>query len=102
MRLFYFHLPCCAFILFSLTLLCLYFIFTYPAMRLFYFHLPCSDTPYYFSLTLLCPYFSAHLTLRCLYSAATRKTFSAPCALLTARIASPPAAAPTWCTCDHG
>ena len=71
-------------------------------MRLFYFHLPCSDTPYYFSLTLLCPYFSAHLTLRCLYSAATRKTFSAPCALLTARIASPPAAAPTWCTCDHG
>src|SRR5947207_10571152 len=43
MRLFYFHLPCCAFILFSLTLLCVYFIFTYPAMRLFYFHLPCCD-----------------------------------------------------------
>src|SRR6266480_992283 len=29
------------FILFSLTLLCVYFIFAYPAVRLFYFHLPC-------------------------------------------------------------
>ena len=40
-RSFYFHLPCCAFILFSLTLLCVYFIFAYPAVPLFYFHLPC-------------------------------------------------------------
>ncbi len=28
-------------IIFSLTLLYVYFIFTYPAVRLFYFHLPC-------------------------------------------------------------
>ena len=33
--LFYFHLPCCALILFSLTLLCRYFIFAYPAVPFF-------------------------------------------------------------------
>src|SRR6266480_6164566 len=57
------HSPCCALLnytvyiflrtylavplLFSPTLLCAYFIFTYPAVRLFYFHL----------VTLLCDYF---------------------------------------------
>ena len=75
-RLFYFHLPCCEFILFSLTLLCVYFIFTYPAVTLF-FALPCCS-PY--------PYFFCALTLLCPYPAATCKTFSAPCALLTTRI----------------
>jgi len=51
-RLFYFHLPCCALhflrtypavrlFYFRLPCCALHFLRTYPAVRLFYFHLPC-------------------------------------------------------------
>ncbi len=68
-RLFYFH-SCCGLI----------FLRTYPCCALFYFHLPCCAHIF------LRTYPAMITLLLCPYSAAICKTFSAPCALLTARI----------------
>src|SRR6266513_754406 len=96
--------PCYAFILFSLTLLCVYFIFTYPAVRLFYFHLPCCAF-ILFLLTLLCVYFIftyPALTLFFAYPAMPlpccnlQDFFGSVCIADSTDNASPPAA-PTWC-----
>src|SRR5436190_1163737 len=52
--------PAAPLFFFTLTLLWVIFLRTYPAVPLFYLHLPCCAS-FFFALTLLCPYFSSRL-----------------------------------------